>query len=301
MSGGHNHGVSVRAGVRHKKRLWLVFGLVVVFMFAEVVGGLLTHSLALISDAGHMATDALGLGMALAAIVAATKASSGDHRTFGLYRLEILAALANAILLFAVAGYVLYEAARRLQDPPEILSGAMLVVALLGLAVNLVSWRLLREGARESLNVEGALLEVVADLIGSLGVIAAALIIQFTGWVYADPIIGAGIGLFILPRAYRLGRKAIRVLVQAAPEDLDLGELRGRLSKMTGVEDIHDLHVWTLTSGMPVASAHLIAGPEADRDTVLEDARQLLRDDFKIAHATLQVERGTEECSEITW
>lgn len=301
MSGDHDHGASARTSTRHKGRLWWVFGLVVGFMVAEIVAGLFTRSLALLSDAGHMGTDALGLGMALAAITAATKASSGDHRTFGLYRLEILAALANAVLLFAVAGYVLYEAIRRFQDPPEVLSGPMLLVAVLGLAVNLWSWWMLREGAKESLNVEGAFLEVIADLIGSLGVIAAALIIRYTGWAYADPIIGAGIGLFILPRAYRLGRKAIRVLVQAAPEDLDLADLRERLSKMEGVDDVHDLHVWTLTSGMPVASAHLIAGPAADRDTVLENARRLLRDDFKIPHATLQIELGSEECAELTW
>lgn len=298
---GHDHAVPARAGSRHKRKLWLVLWMVIAFLVVQVITGILSGSLALLSDAGHMGTDALGLGMALAAITVADKAGSGDHRTFGLYRLEILAALANAALLFGVAGYVVFEAVRRLQDPPEILTGPMLIVAVLGLAVNLISWRMLREGAKESLNMEGAFLEVVADLIGSLGVVAAALIVLFTGYVHADPIIAAGIGLFILPRAYRLGRKAIRVLVQAAPDDLDLAELRSRLTKMDGVEDVHDLHVWTLTSGMPVASAHLIAGPGADRDAVLENARRLLRDDFKIPHATLQVELGAEDCAELTW
>ena len=301
MSGDHNHGVSARAGSRHKKRLWLVLWMVLVFLVVQVVTGVLSGSLALLSDAGHMGTDALGLGMALAAITVADKASSGDHRTFGLYRLEILAALANAVLLFAVAGYVLYEAVRRLQDPPEILTGPMLVVALLGLVVNLISWRLLREAAQESLNMEGAFLEVVADMIGSLGVVAAALIVLATGYVHADPIIAAGIGLFILPRAFRLGRKAVRVLVQAAPEGLNLGELRGRLAKIGGVEGVHDLHVWTLTSGMPVASAHLIAGSAANRDSILGQAQQVLREDFDISHATLQVELGSQECAELTW
>jgi len=297
----HDHTVPARAASRHKKRLWVVMWMVLSFLVIQVITGIVSGSLALLSDAGHMGTDALGLGMALAAITVADKANRGDHRTFGLYRLEILAALANAAFLFAVAGYVFYEAVRRLQEPPEILTSPMLVVAALGLVVNLVSWRMLREGAGESLNMEGAFLEVAADLIGSLGVVAAALIVLFTGFVYADLIIAAGIGLFILPRAYRLGRKAIRVLVQAAPEDLDVAELQERLSMMNGVEDVHDLHVWTLTSGMPVASAHLIAGPMADRGAVLESARRLLREEFKIPHATMQVELGAEECTELTW
>jgi cobalt-zinc-cadmium efflux system protein len=300
-SGHHDHTELTRAGALHKKRLMVVFGMVVVFMLAEITAGFLTGSLALISDAGHMATDALGLGMALAAITAASKASTGNHRTFGLYRLEILAALANAVLLFAVAGYVLYGAVVRLNDPAEVLSGPMLVVALVGLGINILGWWLLREGATESMNVEGAFLEVVADLISSLGVVLAALIIQFTGWVYADPILGAGIGLLILPRAYRLGRKALRVLIEAAPENIDLDQLRQRLANISGVTNVHDLHVWTLTSGMPVATVHLTAPDSADRDAVIDQARQVLRDDYAVTHATLQVEAGTDECTELTW
>lgn len=302
MSGDHNHGSAVRAGSLYKTRLVWVFGLVVVFMVGELAAGILTNSLALLSDAGHMATDALGLGMALAAIVAADNAGKDGQRTYGLYRLEILAALANALLLFAVAGYVLYEAARRFQDPPEILSGPMLVVALLGLAVNLVGWWLLRAGANKSINVEGAYLEVIADLVGSVGVIAAALIIRFTGWSYADPLFGAAIGLFILPRAYRLGRKAVRILVQAAPENLVLSDLRTRLTAIEGVKDVHDLHVWTLTSDMDVASVHLMTSTECDPHSVLDRARDLLRDEYGIAHATLQVEPESHEgCAELAW
>ncbi len=299
---GHSHGSPLRAGTRYKRRLLLVFGLVVVFMVAEVAAGILTNSLALFSDAGHMATDALGLGMALAAIVAADRAGDNGQRTFGLYRLEILAALANAVLLFAVAGYVLYEAVQRFQDPPEILSGPMLIVAVLGLGVNLVGWWLLREGAAESINVEGAYLEVIADLIGSVGVIAAALIIRFTGWVYADPLFGAAIGLFILPRAFRLGSRAVRILVQAAPRGLDLAELRRRLAGIRGVSDVHDLHVWTLTSDMEVASVHLMTPTEADTHAILDEATALLRDEYRIAHATLQVEPDAHQgCTEVKW
>jgi cobalt-zinc-cadmium efflux system protein len=303
MSGDHSHLAAVRAGSAYKRRLIWVLALVGAFIAVEVVGGVLTGSLALLSDAGHMATDALGLGMALAAIVAADRATDrSSHQTFGLYRLEILAALANAVLLFGVAGYVLWESYRRIQDPPEILTGPMLIVAVAGLVVNLIGWGLLRKGAEESINVEGAYLEVIADLIGSLGVIVAALLVRFTGWVYADPIIGAAIGLFILPRAWRLGRRAVRVLVQAAPETLDLDELRSRLGELAQVTDVHDLHVWTLTSGMNVASVHLMTPPSADAHSVLDQARHLLQSDYAIAHATLQVEPDTHQgCSELSW
>ena len=298
----HSHGSATRAGSRYKGQLVWVFGLVVVFMVVELVAGVLTNSLALLSDAGHMATDALGLGMALAAIVAADRADRDGQRTFGLYRLEILAALANAVLLFGVAGYVLYEAIRRFQDPPEVLSGPMLIVAILGLAVNLVGWWLLRQGAEESLNVEGAYLEVIADLIGSVGVIVAALIIQFTGWRYADPVFGAAIGLFILPRAWRLGSRALRILVQAAPQGIDLVNLQDRLKSINGVSDVHDLHVWTLTSEMDVASVHLMTPTDADAHSIIDEATGLLRDEFGIAHATLQVEPDTHQnCLETSW
>jgi len=297
-----SHGGSQRAGTRYKRRLLLVFGIVLVFMVVEFVAGFLTNSLALLSDAGHMATDALGLGMALAAIVAADRANRHDTRTFGLYRLEILAALANAMLLFAVAGYVLYEAINRFQDPPEVLSGPMLVVAILGLVVNLVGWWLLRDGARESVNVEGAYLEVIADLIGSLGVIAAAITIQLTGWTYADPLFGAAIGLFILPRAWRLGSRAIRILVQAAPAGLDLDDVRTRLASLEGVTGVHDLHVWTLTSEMDVASVHVMTSDDADTHSILDQATDVLRDEFAIAHATLQVEpESHQQCVEASW
>jgi cobalt-zinc-cadmium efflux system protein len=270
-------------------------------MAVEAVAAFLTGSLALLSDAGHMATDALGLGMALAAIVAADRTSRAGQ-TFGMYRLEILAALANAVLLFVVAGYVLWEAANRLQDPGEILTTPMLVVAIMGLAVNGVSWRLLRGGAGESINVEGAYLEVMADLAGSAGVVVAALVTMATGWPYADPLMAALIGLFILPRAWRLGRAAIRVLVQAAPVGLDLDRVQSELEAIPGVDDVHDLHVWTLTSEMEVATVHLMVADDIDSHTVLDQARALLEDTYDIDHATVQVEPVSHrECTEVSW
>jgi cobalt-zinc-cadmium efflux system protein len=284
--------------------------LILAFLVVQVVVGLATNSLALLSDAGHMATDALGLGMALAAITAANRAEahrhgssddSLDHRTFGLYRLEILAALANAVLLFAVAGYVLVEAVLRLRDPAEVQSLPVLLVGVLGLGVNVVAFLLLRAGAAESLNVRGAYLEVVSDMLGSVGVIVAALLLWLTGWDWVDPVVGAAIGLFILPRAYRLGRDAVRVLVQAAPPELDVERIRAALLELDGVAGVHDLHVWTLTSEMHVMSAHVLVRDHTDR-SVLPRAQQVLTERFGLQHATLQLEPCDEPgCSDIGW
>jgi cobalt-zinc-cadmium efflux system protein len=219
-----------------------------------------------------------------------------------LYRLEILAALANAVLLFGVAGYVLAEAARRLDDPPEIASTPVLVVGVIGLGVNLVAFDLLREGASESLNVRGAYYEVVADTLGSIGVIVAAIIIGLTGWGWVDPGIGAAIGLFILPRAWRLGREAVRILVQAAPAGIDLDAITTTLTGIDGVRDVHDLHVWTLTSDMDVLTAHIAVNDAASSQRVLDRARVLLAERFHLSHATLQVESGSNhDCKEMTW
>lgn len=301
MGHDHNH-VNLSAGARHVGRLWWSFALVTVFLVVQVVVGLATDSLALLSDAGHMATDALGLGMALAAITAASRAALAHHRTFGLYRLEILAALANAVLLFAVAGYVLFEAAGRLSDPPDVASVPVLIVGVIGLAVNVVAFALLRQGAQESLNVRGAYFEVVADMLGSVGVIVAALVMWVTNWGWVDPVIGAGIGLFILPRAWRLGRDALRVLVQAAPEGVDLPAITAALSSIDGVADVHDLHVWTLTSEMDVLTAHLGVSAGIDSQQVLAHARKVLADQFHLLHATLQVETaGNHDCEQMTW
>lgn len=299
----HNHGAAAaRAGARHKPRLIAALAVLLVFTVVEVIGAFATGSLALLSDAGHMSTDVLGLGMALAAIHLADRGDQRSYRTFGLYRLEILAALANAVLLFGLAIYVLFEAVRRFADPSEVTSTPMLVVAVLGLIANLVGFVILREGSRESLNVEGAYLEVVADTLGSVGVIAAALAIKATGWEWIDPVVGVAVGMFILPRTWRLAGRAIRVLVQAAPPGTDLEGIGTDLAAIEGVVDVHDLHVWTLTSEMDVASAHLMVGQDADHHGVLDQARVLLRERYAISHATLQVEPDDHRgCDELTW
>ncbi|MGH9210175.1 MAG: cation diffusion facilitator family transporter [Acidimicrobiales bacterium] len=302
MSHDHSHGGAARAGARHRSRLLAAFGLLSVFMVVEVVTGFLTNSLALISDAGHMLTDVIGLGMALAAIQLANQTNKRNDRTFGLYRLEILAALANAVLLFGVAIYVLIEAVGRFSNPPEVLGIPMLVVAVFGLAANLVAFVLLREGSKESLNVQGAYLEVLSDTIGSIGVIVGAVVLQLTGWGWVDPLVGVGIGLFILPRTWRLGGQAVRILVQAAPPSLDMAQVENDLARVPGVVDVHDLHAWTLTSDMEVLSAHLMVSVGTDQHGVLDDARTLLRDRYGVTHATLQVEPDDHQgCEELTW
>jgi len=300
-SHGHAHGGG-RAGARYKGRLLAALVVLAVVMVAEVVAAFAANSLALLSDAGHMLTDVAGLGMALAAIHVADRAQVDGQRTFGLYRLEILAALANAVLLLGVAVYVVVEAARRWGDPPEVLVGPMLAVAILGLVANLIAFALLRAGAKESLNVEGAYLEVLSDLVGSVGVIGAAVLIGVTDWAWVDPAVGVAIGAFILPRTWRLGAQAVRILVQAAPPGLDLAALEAQLAGLDGVVDVHDLHVWTLTSEMDVATVHLMVCAGTDTHAVLDRARVIMRDTHGIDHATLQIEPDTHQgCDELAW
>lgn len=305
MAHGHGHGSAadaVHASGRYVTRLSIAFGVLLAFFVLEAVVGWLTSSLALLSDAGHMLTDVLGVGMALAAITAARR-PAGNKRTFGLYRVEVLAALANAVLLFGVAGYILFESVERFRDPQEVAGLPMMVTAAAGLLANLVVFALLRKGAGESLNVRGAYLEVLADTIGSAGVLVGGFVTWAFGWYLADPIIAVGVGLFVLPRTFTLARQALRILVQQAPEGLDVQAMRSDLAALPSVTEVHDLHVWTLTSGMEVASAHLTAGPDADHGGVLTAAQRLLSERYRIEHATLQVEPAecARRCQELTW
>ncbi len=297
MSGDHAHGAAASAAGRHLRPLLIAFALTAVYMVVEAVGGAVFGSLALLSDAGHMLTDVAGLGMALAAIQLGKSKRSRSH-TYGLYRLEVLAALANAVLLFGVAAFVLYEAYRRLSSPTDVAGLPLLVVACIGLVVNVVSFRLLLSGSKESLNVKGAFLEVLSDMIGSAGVIVAGVIVLTTGWPYADPIIGAGIGLFILPRTWRLGRDALRILLELAPPEIDISLVESKLAERSGVASVHDLHIWTLTSGLRAATGHLVLAVGADLGQVLSDATALLEKEFSIEHVTLQCEpAGYREAS----
>jgi cobalt-zinc-cadmium efflux system protein len=299
----HDHGTATgRAGARYVGRLRIAFLLAAAFLVVEAVTALLAGSLALLSDAAHLLTDAVGIGMALAAIRLADRAGGHPSRTFGLYRLEILAALANAVFLFVVTGYVLVEAVLRLDSEQSVDAGPMLVVAVLGLAVNVISVALLRSGAGQSLNVEGAYLDVLADSAASLGVIVAGVVIIATDWEPIDAIVAIAIGAWIVPRAWRLAARALRILIQAAPAGFDVGRLQTDLSAVPGVVDVHDLHVWTLTSEMDVASAHLMVAAGTDSHGVLDRARDVLRDRYDIAHATLQVEPDDHTgCAEVSW
>lgn len=304
MAHGHHHGPAIgsHAAARHRRPLTIALALTVGFLVVQVVTGLVTGSLALLSDAGHMATDALGLGMALGAIHMAAVSGTDRGRTYGLYRLEILAALANAVLLLGVAAWVLYEAVGRLSEPPVIASAPVFAVGLLGLLVNVVSYMLLREGAEESINVRGAALEVLADLIGSVGVVIGAIVMWTTGWRWVDPIVGAAISVFILPRAWRLGRDALRILLQHAPADADIDAIRAELEEIPGVVDVHDVHMWTLTSNMHVLTAHLMTTDGTEPHGVLDRAREVLEQSYGIGHATLQVEPDTHQgCAELGW
>jgi len=294
VGSGHSHGPALSSGGRHRTPLLVAFGLTATYMVVELVAGLITGSLALLSDAAHMGTDVLGLGMALAAITLAQRPST-SQRTYGTYRLEVLAALANGVLLFGVGGYVLYEAYRRLSEPPEVPGLPLLLVATVGLVVNLVSFRLLLAGSKESLNVRGAYLEVLGDLLGSVGVIVAAVVIYTTGWRYADPLIGAAIGLFILPRTWRLTGQALRILMEVAPPGMDVEEIRDRILALPGVVDVHDLHVWTLTSGMDSATGHVVVADDADYHQVLDRVVALLAEDYDVVHATIQCEPESHE------
>jgi cobalt-zinc-cadmium efflux system protein len=273
------------------------------FLVLEVVVGFATSSLALLSDAGHMFTDVLGVGMALSAITAARSTGTSGKRTYGLYRAEVLAALANATLLCGVAVWVVVEAVRRFAAPPEVPGLPLLLTATAGLAANVGVFLLLRDGAKESLNLRGAYLEVVADMLGSVGVLLAGVVTLTTGWAYADPLVAIAIGLFVVPRAVGLGRQAVRILVQAAPAHVDVEQVRAELSALPGVLDVHDVHVWTLTSGMEVGTAHLSIDAETDPGAVLSAARHLLADGHALPHFTVQVEPpgSHTHCAELSW
>ncbi len=281
-------GVHSTAGI-HKKRLLAVFIITTGVLVVEVVAGVVSGSLALLADAGHMLTDVAGVGMALLAIQLGARPAT-DARTFGLYRVEILAAVVNALLLFGAAGWVLFAAWRRFSHPPEVGSGVMLGAALVGLAANGMSMWLLRHAQRQSINMRGAYLEVMGDLLGSVAVVGAAAFIAVTGYQRADVIASAAIGILIIPRTWRLLRDAIDVLLEASPKNVNLTEVRSHILGAGGVADVHDLHAWTITSGLPVVSAHVVLTEGADPAAVLDSLSACLATDFDIEHSTFQLE-----------
>ncbi|UYM25689.1 cation diffusion facilitator family transporter [Streptomyces albus] len=298
MGAGHDHDThgpaTGTAASAHRGRLRIALGITLFVMVAEIVGGLLADSLALVADAAHMATDALGLGMALLAIHFANRPPS-EKRTFGFARAEILAALANCLLLLGVGGYVVYEAVERFFFTAAETSGTLaLAFGAVGLLANVVSLSLLMRGQRESLNVRGAFLEVAADALGSVAVILSALVIMATGWQAADPIASLLIGAMIVPRTVRLLRETLDILLEAAPRGVDMAEVRRHMEELPGVVGVHDLHAWTITSGMPVLSAHVVV--EADQldaaahEKLLHELQECLGGHFDVEHCTFQLE-----------
>jgi cation diffusion facilitator family transporter len=292
MGSGHSHAPATVAGGQ-RRRLGLVLALTVLVLAAEVVGAAVSGSLALLADAGHMATDAAGIALALSAVTLAQRPARG-RRTFGWQRVEILAAVVNGLLLVAVAAFVLVEAIRRIGHPPVIGSGLMLAVAIGGLVVNLGSMTVLHRGRGESLTVRGAYLEVLGDALGSLAVIVAAVVIATTRWTGADVVASAAIGCLVLPRAWHLLRDALDVLLEAAPKGVDLDDVRAHISRVDGVLGVHDLHAWTITSGLPVLSAHVVVTDEALADghggRILDALCECLGAHFDMEHCTFQLE-----------
>lgn len=297
---GHGHGIGAHAGARHRWRLAAALAVIGVFFVVELVGGLLAQSLALLSDAGHMASDVLALGAALAATRIAGRPDRTGRRTFGSYRAEVFAAALTVLLMLSVAVFILNETRLRIGHEVEVASTPMLAVGTLGLLANLVALALLRGGAGESINVKGAYLEVLADTLGSVGVIVAGLLVMWTGHAYWDTAVALAIAAFVVVRAVMLGREVVAVLGQHAPAGMVPAEVEAALAAVPGVTEVHDLHVWCLTSGMNVATAHLVADP-GEADTVLSAASQVLRERFDVEHATLQVESSTHECHTADW
>jgi cobalt-zinc-cadmium efflux system protein len=285
MGSGHDHGASQA----NEKTLWFVLALTSSYLVAEIVGGALTHSLALWSDAAHMLTDSVGLALALAAIRIARKPAD-RKRTFGYYRFEILAAAFNATVLVGVAIFILWDAVQRLIEPLPIQSTGMLVVAGIGLLVNLVSMRLLQHGSRASLNLKGAYLEVWSDMISSLGVIGAGVVIHFTGWLWVDVVVAAGIGLWVLPRSWILLKESLHILLEGIPKDIELDAIEQALLSISGVAAVHDLHVWALTSGKNSLTVHLVMNDAGVEQSVLAGAQRVLAEQFSIHHTTVQIE-----------
>ncbi|MEU9138624.1 cation diffusion facilitator family transporter [Streptomyces sp. NPDC048404] len=299
MGAGHDHGhahgapPAGTATAAYRGRLRVALAITLTVMVVEIFGGLLADSLALVADAAHMATDALGLGMALLAIHFAARPPS-EKRTFGYARAEILAALANCLLLFVVGGYVLVEAVQRFITPADTHGGLTIAFGVFGLVANTVSLTLLMRGQKDSLNVRGAFLEVAADALGSVAVIVAAVVIMTTGWQAADSIASIAIALMIVPRTWKLLQETLDVLLEAAPKGVDMADVRAHILALDGVEDVHDLHAWTITSGMPVLSAHVVVSSDVlnaiGHEKVLHELQGCLGVHFDVEHCTFQLE-----------
>lgn len=286
MSADHNHAIP---STQNEKVLWAAFALTTTFLIVEAVAGILLNSLALLSDAAHMFTDSAALGIALAAVRIARKPAD-QYRTYGYHRFEILAATFNALLLFGVAIYILYEAWQRFQGPVAVQSVGMMLVASLGLIINFISIRLLSSGKDKSLNLKGAYLEVWSDLVGSIGVIVGGAIIYFTGLAWVDTVVAVGIGLWVIPRTWILLKESLNLLLEGVPLNIDIQEVEKEILNQKGVVSLHDLHLWGITSGKNSLTAHILMDGTVDSAKLINAIQSRLSDKFSITHTTLQCE-----------
>ncbi|RFU67017.1 cation transporter [Peribacillus saganii] len=298
---GHHHGHSHGHGHSHshtgnKKALFWAFLLIAGFMTVEVVGGLFTNSLALLSDAGHMLSDAAALGLSLFAIKLGERNTS-KTKTYGYKRFEIIAAFINGITLIVISLYIFYEAYHRFTNPPQVQSMGMLIISVTGLLVNiLAAWLLMRGDKDENLNVRSAFLHVLGDMLGSAGAIVAALLIMFFGWGIADPIASIIVAFLVIISGWRVTKQSIHILMEGTPVQVDMEKLKQSLASIPYVKNIHDLHIWSITSEFPTLSCHIAIAGEGVHDTVLHQAQAILHDDFGIEHSTIQVEYEDNGC-----
>lgn len=292
-SHGHNHS---HAHTGNKKALFLSFLLIASFMIVEVVGGILTNSLALLSDAGHMLSDAAALGLSLFAIKLGERKASAS-KTYGYKRFEIIAAALNGLTLIVISVYIFYEAYHRFWNPPEVLSGGMLIISSIGLLVNIIAaWILMRGDKDDNLNVRSAFLHVIGDMLGSVGAIIAALLMIFFGWGIADPIASVIVAILILISGWRVMKESFHILMEGTPANLEMEKVKSALLKIPAVTEVHDMHIWSITSGMPMLSCHMVIEGEAVHDTILHRAQTILHDDFEIEHSTIQIEKIEHGC-----
>jgi cobalt-zinc-cadmium efflux system protein len=294
---GHSHGHNHSHGHSgNKKALFLSFLLIASFMIVEVVGGLLTNSLALLSDAGHMLSDAAALGLSLFAIKLGERKASSS-KTYGYKRFEIIAAALNGLTLIVISAYIFYEAFQRFWNPPEVLSGGMLIISSIGLLVNIIAaWILMRGDKEENLNVRSAFLHVIGDMLGSVGAIIAALLMIFFGWGIADPIASVIVAILILISGWRVMKESFHILMEGTPANLEMDIVKSSLLKIPAVKEVHDMHIWSITSGMPMLSCHIVIEGEGVHDTILHRAQTILHDEFEIEHSTIQIEKIEHGC-----
>lgn len=290
--GHHHHGTSNKTALK-----WSFF-LITSYMIVEVIGGILTNSLALLSDAGHMLSDAAALGLSYVAMTLGQKAAS-NRKTFGYKRFEILAAFINGITLLLISLYIFYEAYQRIASPPEVVSSGMLIISIIGLVVNIVAAFILMKGDKdENLNVRSAFLHVLGDMLGSVGAIVAALLIMFFGWNLADPIASIIVAVLIIISGYRVTRDSFHILMEGAPLNLDIEQVKEKLLSLSEVKGVHDLHAWSITSDFPALSCHLIVEQDQNDQDVLSKAKKLLHEEFELHHVTIQIDKeGTAKCS----